>query len=101
MIKGRSCKNPPYEYMTDAKWETLGETMTLKEALDKWWNSIRIKVNDNITVNYKCYDGEYEIYELADELKLDEDKVLKLKIKLNDEYCEDGDGYPIVYANLL
>ena len=100
MIKGRSNQNPPYKYMTDAKWSSLGETMTLKKALDKWWNSIRIKVNDNITINYKCYDGEYDIYELADELELDEDEVLKLQITLNDEYDDDGDGYPIVYATL-
>ena len=45
VIKGRANKNPPYEYITRAKWNSLGQTMTLQKALNKWWNSIRGEIN--------------------------------------------------------
>ena len=100
MIKGRSCKNPPYDYMTETKWNSLGETLTVKEALDMWWNSIRVRTNNNTALIYKCYTGEYETCELEDLLDTTETKVLKLVITLDNEYDEDADGYPIIYASL-
>lgn len=86
-------KHIPYEYMTDKKWNSLGETMTLKNAMDLWWNSIRVRTpNKEVITCYKCYDGDYEI---MGNLKLN------AKITLDDEYNEDADGYPIIFATLI
>ena len=100
MIKGRTRENPPYRWMTQAKYDSLGERMTLKRALDKWWNAIYITFPDRFTISYKCSDGTYEVSELADELGLTEDEVLEVKIDISGEWDEDGDGYPVVYAEL-
>ena len=85
----------------DEKWWSCGETMTLKEALDLWWNSVRIEVpvNDGkekkIYVCYKCAytdkDGPYELDGLPKSF-------LKEEIYLSQEYDEDADGYPYVTA---
>lgn len=104
-MKGRSRKNPPYQYVTDAKWASLGTTMTVKEALDLWWNSIRIKVintegKEIVACIYKCCNGYYEVFDLADAFGVDDEAVLKLPIKLDEAYDEDADGYPIVEAQL-
>ncbi len=101
MIKGRANQNPPYRWMTDAKYQTLGTTTTLKKALDKWWNAIYITFPEKITVSYKCADGEYDIYELADALDLTEAETLKVKITISDEWDEDSDGNPVVYAEIV
>lgn len=107
MVKGRSCKNPPYEFVTRAKWNSLGQTLTVKQALDKWWNSIRVHLpNGDIALIYKCYDGEYEVSEMrfisqARGCNQKDEEILKMHIQLDDEYHEDGDGYPIIYANLV
>jgi len=86
--------NLPYEYMTAEKWTSLGDTMTLQEACDLGWNSIRVRVKgkkDNRTrCCYLCNDGDYELDGLTK----------KLLITLDDEYDEDADGYPIVYATM-
>lgn len=104
MIKGRSCKNPPYKYMTDKKWDSLGETITIKEALDMWWNSVRVRtpkgIENHIFTMYKCCDGEYVLDDMADILEISEEDILKCTITLDDEYDDDGDEYPIVYATL-
>ena len=104
MIKGRSCKNPPYERMTDKKWDSLGKILTVKQALDLWWNSVRIRIYTNGShenaITYKCDDGEYEVSELADLLDISEEEALKTKIILDESYFEDSDDNPIVYAML-
>lgn len=104
MIKGRSCKNPPYEFMTEKKWDSLGETITIKQALDMWWNSVRVRTPNGMEKHtftvYKCYDGEYDLSDMADVLEISEKDILKCKITLDDEYDEDSDGYPIVFATL-
>lgn len=99
---GRSRKNPPYKWVTDAKWNSLGKTITIKKALDLWWNSVRVRVPAKIETAciYKCYDGEYETSELEKILKCSDEEVLKYLIELDDSYEEDGDGYPIVFATL-
>ena len=103
MARGRSCKNPPYRWMTEAKWNTLGETITVKQALDKWWNSVRIRKKEGgYILIYKCCNGEYEVSEFENTPgfgDMPENKILELKITLDDEYDEDWDGYPVVYAN--
>lgn len=104
MIKGRNCKNPPYRTMTDGKWESLGQTITIKKALDLWWNSIRVRtpngMESRVFTIYKCYDGDYDIANMADWLEIDENDLLKCKITLDEGYDEDSDGYPIVFATL-
>ncbi len=99
---GRSRKNPPYKWMTDAKWNSLGETVTVKKALDLWWNSVRVRIpTESKTVCiYKCYDGEYETSQLEKVLKCSDEEVLKYSIELDNSYDEDSDGYPIVFATL-
>ena len=99
---GRSRKNPPYRWMTDAKWDSLGKTLTVKKALDLWWNSIRVKVpvGQKIACIYKCYDGEYETSQLEQLLKCSDEEVLQYSIELDNAYDEDSDGYPIVHATL-
>lgn len=107
MIKGRSCKNPPYEFMTRAKVNSLGKTLTIKQALDKWWNSVRVHLpNGDTAIIYKCDDGEYELYEMKFVSKVSDwdakdADILKMKIRLDDRAHEDGDGLPIVFATLI
>lgn len=104
MIKGRSCKNPPYEFMTAKKMDSLGETMTIKKALDMWWNSVRVRtpkgMEPHTFIMYKCDDGEYDLADMADVLEISEEDILKCKITLDEQYDEDSDGYPIVFATL-
>jgi hypothetical protein len=42
---GRSCKRPPYKYLTVAKDNSLGQTLTVRKRLDLWWNSVRVRVS--------------------------------------------------------
>ena len=106
-LKGRPNKNAPYQWMTDEKWGSLGETMTIKEALDLWWNCIHVRLpNGDRAYIYKCSDGWYEIDSLLSssyikKLKLDVKKVLALKITLDNEYDEDDEENPIVSATLI
>lgn len=83
--------NLPYEYMTNEKWDSLGETMTLQEACDLGWNSIRVRTRGNTKCCYRCDDGDYVLDGLTKETV----------IKLDDEYDDDGDGYPIVFATKI
>jgi len=103
MIYGRSCKNPPYKYLTVSKDNSLGQIITVKKRLDLWWNSVRVRVpgKTETACIYKCYDGSYETYELEQMLGCSDEEVLKLKIKLDGCEDEDLDGYPIVYATLV
>ena len=81
-----------YECLTNDKYDSLGKEMTVREALDLWWNSIRIRTADGILCCYKRHDGSYE---------LNERDILDKRILLDGEWLEDGDGYPIVFATLL
>lgn len=80
-----------YLTLTYEKEKSLGQIMTLKEALDLYWNSVRIKIGDKEHICYLRYDGIYELDGLSEEY-------LNHRICLNDEYSEDADGYPIIYA---
>lgn len=90
---GRSCKNPPYEYMTSKKYDSIGETMPLKKALNMWWNCVRLVFDNETYYCYKCCDGEYELNGL-------DEAYLNVPVELEDDYDEDADGYPIIYAHL-
>ena len=87
MAKKKSL-NLPYEYMTDEKWDSLGGTMTLQEACDMGWNSIRVRTRGSTKCCYRCDDGDYVLDSLT------KDTV----ITLDNEYDDDSDGYPIVFA---
>ena len=80
-----------YMNLTSDKYNSLGKTMTLKDALDLWWNSVRVRTKDGVRLCYKCHDGDYELCDLS----------LNLTITLDDEWDEDADGYPIVWATPL
>lgn len=100
-LRGTSNQNPPYRWMTQAKWDSMGCTMTVKQALNKWWNSIRVRVpGQGSACIYKCDDGWYEVDSLARKLKITQEEALKLKITLDDSYEEDDDDNPIIYATL-
>lgn len=79
-----------YSEVSWSKFNSLGQTMTLKDALDLWWNSVRIDGKGY----FKSFENSYEDFE-GNEL---DDNLLNRKIKLNDEFDEDSDGYPIVGA---
>lgn len=79
-----------YSEVSWSKFNSLGQTMTLKDALDLWWNSVRIGDKGY----FKSFENSYEDFE-GNEL---DDNLLNRKIKLNDEFDEDSDGYPIVSA---
>lgn len=82
-----------YILLTDAKKDSLGKIMKLRDLLDLWWNSVRI--DGNI-----CYKNSYEEddkYELDNLAKTDLDR----KVLVKNWWDEDGDGYPIVYASFI
>jgi len=82
-----------YTLLTDAKKDSLGKVMKLRDLLDLWWNSVRI--NDNI-----CYKNSYEEddeYELDDLTEADLDR----EVLVSYYWDVDGDGYPIVYAHFM
>lgn len=84
-------KQNSYKVLNDEKLNSIkNNNITLKQALDLWWNSVRI--GDNIC--YKCCHNEYPEYELDN---------LSLKYSLNKKiyiyaYSVDMDGYPICFA---
>lgn len=79
-----------YSEVSWSKFNSLGQTMTLKDALDLWWNSVRIDGKGY----FKSFENSYEDFE-GNEL---DGNLLNRKIRLNDEFDEDSDGYPIVGA---
>ena len=88
-----------YEKITSEKEASLGKTMTVKEACDLWWSSVRIQSNVEIIV-WKDIDDNSYTCNIYDECYEDDSEVLKEL--LNDEitlvsyYYEDG--YPVVDA---
>jgi len=88
-----------YSYVGKDKLSTLDSVMVLKDLLDVMWNSVRLsgKGIKGTAILYADLDGGYE-------LDLDKhsfgEKILKMKVKTDDSYDEDNDGYPIIYAEL-
>jgi len=81
----------------ESKSWSCGETMVLKDALDLWWNSVRVRTEDGVVL---CYKNAYtcdEPYTIGD---LPKSALAKL-VKLDDSWDEDADGYPIVYAEFV
>lgn len=78
-----------YFDMSEKEWTVNNDNITLKEALDCWWNSIRIDGNCVYKNAYTC-DSIYEL----DNLKKSD---LNRKIFIN-YWDYDGDGYPIAIA---
>lgn len=81
-----------YYDMDEKYWTINNPDITLKKALDCWWNSIRIEGNTVYKNAYTC-DASYEL----DGLK---QKDLKRHI-LIDHWDEDEDGYPIAFAKFI
>lgn len=88
-----------YEKITSEKEASLGKSMTVKEACDLLWSSVRIQSNVEIIV-WKDIDDNSYTCNIYDECYEDDSEVLKEL--LNDEitlvsyYYEDG--YPVVDA---
>ena len=87
-----------YTEMTSEKEYSLDSDISVKELLDMWWNSVRIRGGEikGTALLYKhCQDGSYE---------LDEDRnpygenILSMVVHTAREWNDDGDGYPIIYA---
>ena len=78
--------------------------MTIKQALDIWWNSIRVRMPKGVEphkfIIYKCSNGEYNLDDMEDVLEINEEDLLKCTITLDDNYDNDSDGYPIAFAEL-
>lgn len=84
-------------YDMDTKSKSLGETLTLKEVLDLWWNSVRVRTNGGTKMCWKnayTCDNAYELDGLSK-------STLKKLVEVENYYDYDCDGYPIVYCNLL
>lgn len=88
-----------YEKITSEKEASFGKTMTVKEACDLWWNSVRIQSDEEIIVWKNIDDNSYScnIYDEYDEDDSEELKeLLNKEITLVSYYYEDG--YPVVDA---
>ena len=88
-----------YEKITSEKEASLGKTMTVKEACDLLWSSVRIQSNVEIIV-WKDIDDNSYTCNIYDECYEDDSEVLKEllndEITLESYYYEDG--YPVVDA---
>lgn len=90
-----------YEKITSEKEASFGKTMTVKEACDLWWNSVRIQSDEEIIVWKNIDDNSYScnIYDEYDEDDSEELKeLLNKEITLESDYYYDEDGYPVVDA---
>lgn len=90
-----------YEKITSEKEASFGKTMTVKEACDLWWNSVRIQSYEEIIVWKNIDDNSYScnIYDEYDEDDSEELKeLLNKEITLESDYYYDEDGYPVVDA---
>lgn len=93
-----------YMEMTEAKYDSLGQTMKLKDLLDLWWNSVRVRVYEvnnpklyTEIVAFKTESGKY-YFDGATIGESVDAAVLDMLVEVDDEYTEDGDWFPIVYA---
>lgn len=98
-------KSNCYMEMSQEKWDSLGQTVKLKDLLDIWWNSVRVRVYEvnrpklyTEIMAYKTESGKYRF----DGMTIDESTadILDMLVEVDDEYMEDGDGFPIVYATV-
>lgn len=90
-----------YTEVTPEKEESLDKDITVKELLDMWWNSVRVSgddIEDEILLYKDSKDGSYE---LDEEHNPYGEKILDMVVHTNDEWSEDADGYPIIYAELV
>lgn len=90
-----------YTEMSSEKWNSLDSDVKVKDLLDMWWNSVRIKgkgIKGTALLYKACHDGSYELDE--DHNSHGED-ILNMTVHTHYEYDEDADGYPIIYAKLL
>lgn len=89
-----------YEKITSEKEASLGKTMTVKEACDLLWSSVRIQSNVEIIV-WKDIDDNSYTCNIYDECYEDDSEVLKElldnEITLEPYYYVE-DGYPVVDA---
>ena len=84
-----------YEKITSEKEASFGKTMTVKEACDLWWNSVRIQSDEKIIVWKNIDDNSYScnIYDDYDEDDSEELKeLLNKEITLESDYYYDEDG---------
>lgn len=96
-------KEDSYSFLSRKKVESLDTcNMTVKEVLDLWWNSLRIKFEKDgekrEAILYKTYTGEYEVDE---DINPYGKSILDKKVCVDDEYFEDADGFPCVYGELV
>lgn len=94
-------KKDSYTEMSDEKWKSLDSDVKVKDLLDMWWNSVRIKgkgIKGEALLYKDCHDGSYE---LDEEHNSHGEDILNMTVHTHYEYDEDGDGYPIIYAKLL
>ena len=89
-----------YEKITSEKEASFGKTMTVKEACDLLWSSVRIQSNVEIIV-WKDIDDNSYTCNIYDECYEDDSEVLKElldnEITLEPYYYVE-DGYPVVDA---
>lgn len=90
--------NNVYTYLSPEKINSLGQIMTVKEALDLWWNSVRIIYKKQQLILYKTFEGDYE---LDEEMTPYGVNILNCKIKISRRPFYDLDGYPYVLATLI
>lgn len=94
-------KKDSYTEMSSEKWKSLDSDVKVKDLLDMWWNSVRIKgkgIKGEALLYKDCHDGSYE---LDEEHNSHGEDILNMTVHTHSEYDEDGDGYPIIYAKLL
>jgi len=103
---GKTRFNLPYEKITATKWDSLGSTMKLSKALNMGWNSVRFTINGHGWLCYRCCDGTYDLLkagrgpDLLEFFRITEKQALSLDITVDDDYFEDSDGYPCVFATV-
>lgn len=94
-------KKDSYTEMSGEKWNSLDSDVKVKDLLDMWWNSVRIKgkgIKGEALLYKDCHDGSYE---LDEEHNSHGEDILNMTVHTHYEYDEDGDDYPIIYAKLL
>ena len=82
------------------KEKSLGQTMTLAEACEFGWNSVRVWGTDIIAFYDPSDDKVYVDFD-EDDFNGTYEELLQKKIKLDDNWQEDEDGYPIVYGEFV
>lgn len=97
----RKGKKDSYTEMSNEKWNSLDSDVKVKDLLDMWWNSVRIKgkgIKGEALLYKDCHDGSYELDEEHNSYGED---ILNMTVHTHYEYDEDADDYPIIHAKLL